>query len=301
MPVDLIEFDQTPPLRRPVLVCAFEGWNDAADVATGALSFLRSRWQAEPFARLDPEPFYDFQVRRPQVTLVDGVTRKITWPAGEFFYARLPEADRDAVLFLGIEPNFRWREYVGLFADLARRLDIELVVTLGALLADVPHTRDIRIVGTAGRPDVVERLHLSTSRYEGPTGIVGVLHDAMSSAGLDSVSLWASVPHYVAAGPNPKATVALVKRLGELMGSQVDTAELEAAGYAWEARVNQIVSENAEIGAYVHQLEQSIDQGEVEDEAEGDLPSGDSLAAELERFLREQEGGEGQDKSRGPA
>src|SRR2546423_4540909 len=294
-----VRFEGHPELRRPVMICAFEGWNDAADAATAALSFLRSRWQAQPFASINAEPYFDFQVRRPRVTLVDGVTRKITWPSLEFLSAAVAGTEQDAILFLGIEPNFRWREFVGQFVDMAQRHDTVLLVTLGALLADVPHTRDVRVVGTAARPDVIERMGLSTSRYEGPTGIVGVLHDAMATAGIDSVSLWASVPHYVAAGPNPKATVALVKRLGELLGTTVNTAELEAAGVAWEAKVNEIVAGNPEIGAYVQQLEAAADQ--IAAGAEVDIPSGDSLAAELERFLREQEGGGGQDKSRGPA
>ena len=207
--------------------------------------------------------------------------------------------ERDAILFLGIEPNFRWRGFARQFVDLARRRGVDLVVTMGALLADVPHTREVRVVGTAARPEVIERLGLTTSRYEGPTGIVGVLHDAMATAGLDSVSLWASVPHYVASGPNPKATVALVKRLGGLLGTEVDTAELEAAGAAWEAKVNEIVETNPEVASYVRQLEHAADQLATGDES--DIPTGDVLAAELERFLREQDGGGGQDKSRGPA
>src|SRR5205814_196259 len=163
------------------------------------------------------------------------------------FWARPPDSDRDAVLFLGVEPNFRWRAYSQMFVELAKEMGVELVVTLGALLADVPHTRDIRVVGTAARPDVVKRLGLIQSRYEGPTGITGVLHDAMATAGLESVSLWASVPHYVATGPNPKATVALIKRLSDLLGSSVDTTELEAGGRAWEAKVNEIVAANSEV------------------------------------------------------
>jgi proteasome assembly chaperone (PAC2) family protein len=296
--VDLIRFDHSPSLRHPALICAFEGWNDAADAATGALSFLRSRWQAQPFAHIDPEPFFDFQVRRPHVTLVDGITRKITWPSIDFFQASVPETDRDAILLLGIEPNFRWREFVQQFVQLAQSFEVYLVVTLGALLADVPHTRDIRVVGTAARPEVVQRLQLTASRYEGPTGIVGILHDAMARAGLESVSLWASVPHYVAAGPNPKATAALVKRLGDLIGTKVDTAELEAAGDAWQAKVSELVAGNPEIDAYVHQLEAAMDQ--PPERGEPDVPTGESLVDELERFLREQDGG-GQDKSRGPA
>ena len=297
--MESIRFENQPELRRPVLVCAFEGWNDAADAATGALSFLRSRWQAQPFASIDPEPYFDFQVRRPRVSLIDGVTRKITWPSLDFFAAGIGGTERDAILFLGIEPNFRWRTFVEQFVGLAQQHGAELVVTLGALLADVPHTRGVRVVGTAADPDVIRRLGLQSSRYEGPTGIVGVLHDALAGAGLDSVSLWASVPHYVAAGPNPKATAALVKRLGELVGATVDTAELEAAGLAWEAKVNEIVASNPEVAAYVKQLESALDQ--LSEGAEPDLPTGDDLAEELQRFLRDQEGGGGHDKSRGPA
>jgi proteasome assembly chaperone (PAC2) family protein len=297
-----IRFEDSPRLSRPVMVCAFEGWNDATEAASGAVAFLRSRWQADKFATLDPETFYDFQVRRPRVTLVDGITRRVTWPQGDFFHAPIPGADRDAILFLGVEPNFRWRAFVRQFVELAKDREAELVVTLGALLADVPHTRDIRVVGTAGRPDTVERLGLVSSRYEGPTGITGVLHDAMATAGLESVSLWASLPHYVASGPNPKGTVALVKRFGELVGSEIDTTELEGAATAWMAKVSEIVAANPEIGMYVRQLEAVHDQREAGQEAD-EIEMGEELVEELERFLREQEGGSGggPGKSRGPA
>jgi proteasome assembly chaperone (PAC2) family protein len=282
--MDPVTWEDRPRLNRPVMVAAFEGWNDAADAASGAVVWLRHRWQAARFATIDPEEFYDFQVARPHVALVDGVTRKITWPANDCFVAHIEEVGRDVVLLSGIEPNLHWKTYCQTVLGVARETGCEMVVTLGALLADVPHTRPVRLTGTAADPDLVARLGLQHSRYEGPTGIVGVLHDHCRHSGMPSVSLWAPVPHYVASPPNPKATRALIERLAELIDVPVGLGDLSEAATAWEERVNELVTSDPDVAAYVAQLEERDDNAIDE----RDLPTGDTLAAELERFLREQ-------------
>ncbi|MGH9035269.1 MAG: PAC2 family protein [Acidimicrobiia bacterium] len=284
--MDAVIWEARPQLNRPVMVAAFEGWNDAADAASGALAWLRGRWRAQRMASIEPEEFFDFQVSRPQVSLIDGVTRQITWPANDVFSAHLEEVGRDVVLLSGVEPNLRWKTFCDTVLDVARETGCEMVVTLGALLADVPHTRPIRLTGTAADPELIERLGLSHSRYEGPTGIVGVLHDACRGAGVPSVSLWAPVPHYVASPPNPKATRALIERLAELIGVPVGVGDLIDAATAWEERVNELVASDPDVSAYVRQLEER-DDDQID---ERDLPTGETLAAELERFLRDQRG-----------
>ena len=217
-------------LRAPALICAFKGWNDAADAASSAITFVAGALGARRFATIDPEEFYDFQSTRPQVKLVDGHARRIEWPDVELFEARVPRAPRDLVLLVGHEPSFRWRTFSRVIAELAEALGTQLVVTLGALLADVPHTRPISVTGMATDNDLVVRLGLTRSSYEGPTGIVGVLHAACQESGLPSASLWAAVPHYIAAAPNPKAALALVRKLEGLVGIAVD-----GSGRAWVA------------------------------------------------------------------
>ncbi len=268
-----------------MLVAAFRGWNDGAQGASLALGYLAQAWAAERFADIDPEEFYDFQVTRPHVALVDGVTRRVDWPETAFFHAPLPGAGRDAVLLLGIEPNLRWRAFTGAITELAQELGVELVVTLGALLADVPHTRPAPVTGSATDPELVSQLGLGASRYEGPTGIVGVLHDVCRTAGIPSASLWAAVPHYASLAASPKAALALSSRLADLVGADVDLGELERASEAYEAQVSEAVAENEETAAYVRSLEERRDA--LGDEL--DLPSGDALAEELTRFLREHE------------
>jgi proteasome assembly chaperone (PAC2) family protein len=282
--MDRVTWEDRPQLNRPVMVAAFEGWNDAADAASGAVAWLRLRWRATRFARIDPEDFYDFQVARPQVSLIDGVTRMISWPANDCFSAHVEEVGRDIVLLSGIEPNLRWRSFCSTIIDVAREAGCEMIVTLGALLADVPHTRPIRLTGTAADPELIERLGLSHSRYEGPTGIVGVLHDACRQAGMPSVSFWAPVPHYVASPPNPKATRALIERLAELLDIPIGVGDLAEAAVAWEERVNDLVASDTDVEAYVRQLEER-DDDQLD---ERNLPTGDTLAAELEKFLRDQ-------------
>ena len=276
---------EQPDLTRPVFIGAFRGWNDGAQGASLAAGYLAKSWGAQKFAEVEAEGFFDFQAARPHVSLVDGVTRRIDWPETSFYHARPAGADRDVVLLLGIEPNLRWRTFTSLVVGLAKELGTELVVTLGALLADVPHTRPPPVTGSASDPELVKTLGLSTSRYEGPTGIVGVLHDACHRAELPSASLWAAVPHYVSLTPSPRAALALCERLGELIGTEVETSELEQAGDAYVEQVSEAVASDPETAAYVEELEQRADTlGES-----AEIPSGDALAAELTRFLRDRE------------
>jgi proteasome assembly chaperone (PAC2) family protein len=275
-----------PSLRRPVLITAFRGWNDGGQGASLAAGFLARTWQAARFADIDPEEFFDFQATRPHVSLVDGVTRQVDWPDNAFYHAEIPGTDRDAMLLLGIEPNVRWRTFTTLVAELATDLGVELVVTLGSLLADVPHTRPSPVTGSASDAELVERLGLQPSRYEGPTGIVGVLHDACKQAGIPSASLWAAVPHYVSLAPSPRAALALCRRLGDLLEAQIDTTELEEASEAYAQQVSEAVASDPETAAYVEELEQRTEEAEEEEE---NLPSGDAIAAELTRYLRERE------------
>jgi proteasome assembly chaperone (PAC2) family protein len=281
-----LEWEYRPDqLRAPALVCAFKGWNDAADAASTALTFVGSTLGARRFAKIDPEEFYDFQSARPQVQLVDGETREIVWPAVELYEARVPRAPRDLILLVGTEPSMRWRTFTKVIVELAEALGTQLVVTLGALLADVPHSRPVSVTGLASDPVLISRLGLTRSSYEGPTGIIGVLHAACQQDGLPSASLWAAVPHYVAATPNPKASLALVRKLEGLLGVVVDGSDLEAAASEYERQVNAAVQSDPDVQAFVERLEQAVTD-DIDDDP-GPLPSGDQLARELQRFLRQ--------------
>lgn len=282
-------------MRNPVLISAFRGWNDGGQGASLAGGYLAKAWEAERFAEIEPEGFFDFQANRPHVSLVDGQTRHIDWPDNAFYHAPIPGLERDALLLLGVEPNLRWRSFTGMIVDLARDLGVELVVTLGSLLADVPHTRPSPVTGGATDPELIEQLGLQRSRYEGPTGIVGVLHDACNRKGLKSVSLWAAVPHYVSLAPSPRAALALCQRLGDILGTEIDTSELDEAAERYSEQVSEAVASDDETSAYVEELEQ---RAEILGD-EQDIPSGESLAAELTRFLRERERGNG-GPERGP-
>ncbi len=301
-------WDRRPTgLRAPAMVCAFEGWNDAGDAASSAIAFLSQALEAERFAHVDTEEFYDFQTNRPRIRLsTDGESRReIEWPSVDIYEASVPGAPRDLVLVRGVEPSLRWRTFSALIVELAEALGVGMVITVGALLADVPHTLPVAMTGFASDPTLMERLGTtsrSASRYEGPTGIVGVLHSAAGEAGLPSMSLWASVPHYVAAAPCPKAALALVQRLEELVEVSVDLSELEDAAANYERQVGLAVSSNPEVQAFVERLEQDAESdGEEDDDEEGgrwgaewgplspeDLPSGERLASEFQRFLRQQ-------------
>jgi predicted ATP-grasp superfamily ATP-dependent carboligase len=286
-----LHYDEHPQLERPVMIAAFRGWNDGGQGASLAGAYLARAWSAIEFASIDPENFYDFQATRPMVSLVEGYTRRIEWPENTFMYAPLPGGGRDAIILLGVEPNLRWRSFCDYVTHLAQEFKVELVVTLGSLLADVPHTRPAPVTGSATDPELIQRLGLQASRYEGPTGVVGVLHDACGRAGISSASLWAAVPHYVSLTPSPRAAKALVDRLGTLLGADVDTAELDEAADAYAQQVSEAVSADEETSAYVQDLERRVD--ELADEA--DIPSGDAIAAELTRYLRQRDKDKGDD------
>jgi proteasome assembly chaperone (PAC2) family protein len=297
MASDELRFASRPSLDRPVLIAAFRGWNDGGQGATLAGGYLARVWEAERFADIDPEGFVDFQSNRPQVSLDEGLTRTIEWPENAFYHARIPGSDRDAILLLGVEPSLRWRTFCGLVVGLAREAGSELVVTLGSLLADVPHTRAAPVTGAASDPALVESLGLQHSRYEGPTGIVGVLQDACREAGIPAASLWAAVPHYVSLAPSPRAARALCDRLGSLLDVPIDTAELAEAEEAYSEQVTEAVSSDADTAAYVEELERRTDELDLEEHE--NLPSGDTLAAELTRFLRERDAENDDDTPRG--
>jgi len=276
------------------MVAAFEGWNDAADASSTAARYLRERWDARPFASIDPEDFFDFSTTRPQVRLIDGLTREITWPETELSAAALPGSQRDVVVLVGTEPQLRWRTFCAEVTGIAGELGGELVVTLGALLADVAHTRPVRVTGTAADPELVAQLGLQRSAYEGPTGIVGVLHDACRQAQIPSASLWAAVPHYVGGTPSPKAALALVRRTADLLATPLMTTDLEIASAAYESQVSEVVDEDDDVAGYVRRLE-LVGDDDDDDDDDGHAPEGstgevdgEQLVADLERFLREQ-------------
>jgi len=330
---DALRIESLPELERPVLIAAFRGWNDGGQGASLGAAYLAQEWGAEEFATIDPENFYDFQQVRPQVSLEDGLTRKLEWPSNTFLHAPIPGLDRDVVILLGVEPNLRWKTYSGLIVGLAQELGVELVATFGSLLADVPHTRPapvsaaasdaslveelgIELVATFGslladvphtRPapvsaaasdaSLVEELGIEPSRYEGPTGIVGVLLDDFRRESIPAVSLWAAVPHYVSLAPSPRAALALCRRFGEVLHVDIDLDELEQAAEEYSEQVTEAVSSDAETSSYVEELERRVDMMEAEEE----LPTGDTLAAELTRFLREREENGEDDTADGPA
>ena len=276
-----------PRLRAPVMVAAFEGWNDAGEAATFAVRFLADQWNAKPFATIDPEEFFDFTTTRPTVKLVEGLAREIEWPANELLSATIPGTDVDVVLMVGTEPQLRWRTFCGEIVDLAASVGARLVVTLGALLAEVPHSRPVSIVGNAYDAELVERLGLQHSRYEGPTGIVGALHDAMGRAGIPSASFWAAVPTYVPGAPSPKASLALVERTAALLEVPVETTELEIASASYERQIDSLVDDDEETAAYVARLEADADSDDDETDDEPFDPDDHDLIGEVERYLRE--------------
>jgi len=274
-----------PNLRSPVLVCAFRGWNDAAAAASTALTTMAAALDSELIARVDPEEYFDFQANRPTISMEEGRARRIDWPENNLIAVRVPAADRDLVLLDGTEPNLRWRTFSETIATAADALGVELVVTLGALIAEVAHTLPVPITGLASSADLVDELELERSNYEGPTGIVGVVHDRCHQAGIDSASLWAAVPHYVAAVPNPKAALALLRRLEGLTGIAVEASELEEETSDYEEQIGRAVAANPEIEELVSRIEaEQVDL--LADEGQ-ELPSADSIAREFQRFLRQ--------------
>ncbi|GAA0910558.1 PAC2 family protein [Streptomyces thermoalcalitolerans] len=276
----MIELEGVPELIDPVMVAAFEGWNDAGDAASAAVAHLNREWKGEVFAALDAEDYYDFQVNRPTV-FIDNGTRKITWPTTRLSVVRADgEKPRDLVLVHGIEPSMRWRSFCNELLGFAHELGVELVVLLGALLGDTPHTRPVPISGTTSDPDLARRMDLEESKYEGPTGIVGVLQEACTHAGVPAVSLWAAVPHYVAQPPNPKATLALLNRLEDLLDLRIPLGELPEDARAWQVGVDQLAAEDSEVAEYVQTLEEARDTAELPE------ASGEAIAREFERYLR---------------
>ncbi|MBI3989148.1 MAG: PAC2 family protein [candidate division NC10 bacterium] len=286
----LIVEETPPPLRRPILLLAFAGWNDAAEVATTTAKLLCERWSARPFARLDPEEFYHFGLTRPFIRFKPGSTteREIIWPANEFFYSQAPDLARDVIVGIGIEPHLRWRQYCQAILTLARQQQVTLVLTLGALLAEAPHTRPIRIIGSATDHELAARLRITPTRYEGPTGIVGVLSHISRQEGFPCASLWASVPHYVATTTNPRAILALAERIAEFLEWSADFSELEETAGQFDAQLADIMAKDPKIQAYIQALEaRDLETGAPAPESVGELPSTGDLMKELEQFLRQ--------------
>ncbi|MFJ9697835.1 PAC2 family protein [Kitasatospora sp. NPDC101183] len=279
----MIELEDVPELIDPVMVCAFEGWNDAGDAASTALAHLDETWGGKVFAALDAEDYYDFQVNRPTIWL-DGGIRRITWPTTRLSVIRVTEpTTRDVVLVRGIEPSMRWRSFCNELLGFAHELGAELVVILGALLGDTPHSRPVPVSAVTSDPELARRLDLEESRYEGPTGIVGVLQEACTHAGVPAVTLWAAVPHYVSQPPNPKATLALLNKLEDLLDLRIPPGELAEDARAWQLGVDQLAAEDSEVAEYVQQLEEAQDTAELPE------ASGDAIAREFERYLRRRE------------
>lgn len=276
----MIELEGFPELVDPVLIAAFEGWNDAGDAATSAVEHLEAVWSATAVAALDPEDYYDYQVNRPMVSLDEDGARVVSWPTTRLSFVRLPETGRDLVLVRGIEPNMRWQSFVAEVLGYCHELGVEMVVTLGALLADSPHSRPVPVTGTSTDEDVARTLHLEPSRYEGPTGIVGVLQDGCTQAGIPAVSIWAAVPHYVAQPPCPKATLALLQHLEDLLDVPIPMGDLPEDARAWERGVDELAAEDSDVAEYVRQLEEAKDLSEAPE------ASGDAIAREFERYLR---------------
>ncbi|MET8423250.1 PAC2 family protein [Nocardia sp. NPDC059091] len=274
-----------PTLRDPVLVAAFEGWNDAADAASGAVEHLELIWDAQPLAELDSEDYYDYQVNRPTVRQVDGVTREIQWPSAMLSVCSPPGSDRDVVLLRGVEPNMRWRSFCNDILEFVEQLGVSTVVILGALLADTPHTRPVPVTGTAYNKEAAERFNLEQTRYEGPTGITGVLQDACVRAGVPAISFWAAVPHYVSQPPNPKAIIALLHRVEDVLDVEVPLGGLPEQAEEWEGAVNEMTAGDEEIAEYVRSLEERGDAEVDINDAMAKI-DGDAIAAEFEKYLR---------------
>jgi len=276
---------EVPQLRSPILVCSFRGWNDAAGAASAALAGLAASFDAELIARVDPEEYFDFQETRPTITLTEGQARHIEWPQNNLISTRVPTAERDLILLDGTEPNLRWRTFSETIATAADALGVEMVITMGALIAEVSHTLPVPITGLASDEELVAELDLQRSNYEGPTGIVGVLHDSCRQVGMTSASLWAAVPHYVAAVPSPKAALALLRRLEGLTGIAVEAHELEEEADNYEEQIGRAVAANPEIAELVERIEaEQVEQ--LGSDTEG-LPSADTIAREFQQFLRQ--------------
>lgn len=280
---DPADATNVPDDSRPVLVCAFEGWNDAGDAASAAVEHLQLSWDAKPLAELAPDDYYDFQVSRPTVRMVDGVTRRVEWPTTRLSVCRPPGYDRDVVLVQGPEPNMRWRAFCQELIEHMEQFEVSTVVTLGALLADTPHTRPVPVTGTAYDAEAASRFGLERSRYQGPTGIVGILQDFCVQAGIPAISIWAAVPHYVSHPPSPKATLALLHKLEDVLDVEIPLGALPEQAEEWQRTVTEMAEEDEEISDYVRSLEE---RGDAEVQISLEESSGDKIAAEFERYLR---------------
>jgi proteasome assembly chaperone (PAC2) family protein len=280
-------FEGWPELNDPVLIAAFEGWNDAGDAASGAIEHLELSWNSTPLTEIDPDDYYDFQVNRPTVSMVDGQQRRVEWPTTRISFCRPTGADFDVILVRGIEPNMRWRAFCGELLDVMRELNVKTVITLGALLSDSPHTRPTPVSGSSYDPASAARFGLEGSKYEGPTGIVGVLQDMCIAIGTPAISFWAAVPHYVSQPPNPKATIALLHRVEEVLDIPVPMGELPQQADDWQKLVDEMASEDEEVTEYIRNLEERDDEGEMRE------ASGDAIAREFERYLRRRDNGPG--------
>ncbi|HKF79560.1 MAG TPA: PAC2 family protein [Thermoleophilaceae bacterium] len=280
-------WSERPKLRAPVMVCAFKGWNDAGEAATAALSFIRGQFECSEVARIAPEEFFDFTAVRPTVRLTEGRTRTIEWPTTSISAAEVPGAEGDLVMLQGVEPSLRWGRFTEAIVDVANELGARMVITLGALLADVPHSRPVTVTGIASDESLVEKLGFERTSYEGPTGIVGVLHHTLAKAGMSSASFWASVPHYVAAAPNPKVALALLRAFEGTAGVAVEASEMEEAAQSYEQQVSAAVASDPEVKAFVERLENAMDEVQSESSSEEQIPSADTIARDFQRFLRQ--------------
>jgi proteasome assembly chaperone (PAC2) family protein len=285
-----MEIHQIPLLREPIMIMAFSGWNDAAEAASGAVEHLLSGWRdknddvlPELIAEVESEDFYDFQVNRPVVSIDESEIRSITWPSTQVFGMAIPSMKRDLVIVTGVEPSMKWKSFTADLLDLADDLEVSLIVSLGSLLADTPHTRPISVTGTGAHPSIAHRLGVSVSKYEGPTGILGIIQDGCMRRGIDAISLWAAVPHYASNAPSPKATLALINTLEECLDVKIPLSDLPEKADAWEREVNDLAADDSEIADYVKALEESKDAAELPD------VSGDTIAREFERYLRRQQ------------
>ena len=285
-----MEIHQIPLLREPVMLIAFSGWNDAAEAASGAVEHLLSGWSdknddviPELIANVESEDFYDFQVNRPVVTIDESQIRSITWPSTQVFGMSIPSMERDLVIVTGVEPSMKWKSFTSDLLDLADDLEVSLIVSLGSLLADTPHTRPITVSATTSHPSIANRLGVSVSKYEGPTGILGIIQDGCMRRGIDAISVWAAVPHYASNAPSPKATLALINTLEEFLNIKIPLSDLPDKSDLWEREVNDLAADDSEIADYVKALEESKDAAELPE------VSGDTIAKEFERYLRRQQ------------
>ncbi len=291
---DLVWLDSIPSeLRRPILITAFSGWNDAAEAATLAVDFLRKKLHARVIAEIDPEEFYDFTTIRPHVSLQDSLIRQIRWPRTSISIAHLEYIDRDLIFVKGPEPQLKWKRFVSTLFELAEDFEVEMIVSLGALLADYPHTRPVRVTATSNSPELLEKYGLMPSSYEGPTGIIGVLTSWFDKGGIPGTSLWANIPHYITQTPSPKGARALVEKLLELLAFRIDTLELDLATAEYDRQIASIIDNDEEAKAYVAQLEASRDLEQIDADTdpavfEQQIESGsiDSLTEEVQNFLR---------------